>query len=576
MTRLRQDLPDEYVIVANPTVHGCALDAVVVGPQGLFIVHTDGIDTPSHLGWEEESDQEPPAIEARVRTATRALEAFLRDEFPRLKPELHHVLVTAEPLRGQQPPGDVDRASHDTVVEEISDTGVPPTGALPDQAQRMELAVALRDRRLTRSQRTSEPFVFRSGHGLSSGTEVWSVREAVQHMDAHPESGIFHLRNQTLADWLEAEGAERLARLARAAMRETLDQRAALELFLLGTGLVPRPRLTFRPKLIDMGYVLAGDTVTRRFRLGKGPGRGYVFGALEPGDHWLSVHPREFTTESGWTTIALQANAESLPIRHAPHREVIRVHSNASEEPIEIPVQLHVVGEPAPLNRRLLRPATGLATAGLLGAVFGGLLTAWGVPAADLLNELGWQGGSLRAAWVALIALTWAAFGAIRGATQPLAWPIGQTMARWWSRIGVWIVSLGLTGAAARWLWGAWPSGDGAGVPAMTTALMILGPAALAIVPGTIGEIEAGHDMRDTSLRAIRWTFLRPLALPGVALILALLLRLAAPRLGPLWQQAATDAEETTLGRWVIDQFMKLERIIQNLIDELYLRYYEG
>ena len=35
---LREMLPDEYVVVADPVVHGCAYDAIAVGPQGLAVM----------------------------------------------------------------------------------------------------------------------------------------------------------------------------------------------------------------------------------------------------------------------------------------------------------------------------------------------------------------------------------------------------------------------------------------------------------------------------------------------------------------------------------------------------------
>jgi hypothetical protein len=580
---LHYDLAEEYLVVASPTVHSCELDVVVVGPQGVFVLHANGADRP--VGVEEDKAGEGPGtderapredVQRRVKRATNALKAFMRDEFPSLNPRLHHLLVLAEPVADQEPSAELPSATLGTVAEQISSTEVPASGALPDAVWREELAVALRDRRLTASQRASEPFVFRSGRALGSGTEVWTVRGAVHHMDAEPENGIYHLRNETLARWFSREGAEHLARLARDVVQREMDHRAALETFLIGTGLVARPRLEVRPGQIDLGYLMAGEGVARRIRLGKGAGRGYLFGRLGPSVPWLSVHPREFNGESGWSVVSVRAQTESLPIRREPLEAAIYVHSNASEDPLEVPVRLRVVGMPAALNRYLLRPAAGMIPAGMLGATLGWLLTARGVPAAGLLAELNWPRAAPATVWVLSVALIWAALGAIRGAAQPLAWPIGYAMRRWWARIGVWAVSLGLMGAASRWAWRGLGAAEAATVPPMVAWVMVMGPVALAILPATLGEIRSGRDMRDTSLRAIRWSFLRPLLLPAGATVLALVLRLSAPRLRPVWQQVDLRAAISAASRWIADRMAQLEQGIQEVIDELYLRYYEG
>jgi hypothetical protein len=580
--RLGYDLAEGYLVVADPTVRGFELDVVVVGPQGLFVLHDGAANGPQSVKEEPERGPGPeePApydeVEERVTQATEALKAFLRDEFPLLTPKLHHLLVLAEPVASQEPSVELPCASLGSVAHWISSTEVPARGALPDPELREKLAVALRERRLTASQRASKPFVFRSGRALGSGSEVWTIRGAVRHMDANPESGIYHLRNDTLAKWFHDEGAEHLAWLARDVLRRELDDRAALETLLIGTGLVARPRLRWRPGEIELGYLLAGESAARRFRLGKRGGRGYLFGSLEPAVPWLSVHPREFSGESGWSVITVRAKTESLPIRREPRRAAVIVHSNASEAPVEVPVRLRLVGMPSALNRYVLRPAAGLLAGGVLGAVVGLLLTARGVPADRLLAELAWPRAAPTTVWVASMALLWAALGALRGAGQSLAWPIGYGIGRWLFRILVWALSLGIAGAAAERAWADLRPVDAAPVAGIVTWLMVLGPVALAIVPATVGEIRAKHDERDTSLRAIRWSFLRPLLLPAGAFVLALAVRLGAPRLRPLWQRVDRGEAISTAGRWIADRMAQLEQGIQKVIDELYLRYYEG
>jgi hypothetical protein len=426
------------------------------------------------------------------------------------------------------------------------------------------------------SQRASEPFVFRSGHVFGSGATAWSIREAVRHMDAHPESGIYHLRNDTLARWFSDQGARHLARLAREVVREETDSRIALETFLIGTGLVDRPHLEVRPAEIDLGYVLAGDSMARRLRLGKKGGRGYLFGRLEPSVPWLSIHPREFAGESRWSVVTVRAETGSLRITREPQRETIAIHSNASEEPRSVPVKLRVMGLPPTLNRILLRPGSGLLAAGVLGAAVGWALAAPGPPAAELLAGLNWLPVAPVTFWVLLVALIWAALGAARGATQPLSWPVSYAMGRWLCRIGVWGVSMALTGLAGAWAWRGLGAGVGASPSANVAWLLVIGPVALAIIPATIGEIRAGRDMHDTSMRAIRWSFLRPLVLPGAAFLLALVLRTAAPLLRPALERVDWEGALVTVRSWIQRQQGRLEKGIQQLMDDIYRRYYEG
>ena len=105
---LREVLPEGYIPLADLTIHGCQLDAVVVGPQGLFVVHapdwapdmgegtrpsqTNSESGQSSAGWRERRFH--PSREADH--ATRALRGFLRDEFPALQPAIHNMLVVTK------------------------------------------------------------------------------------------------------------------------------------------------------------------------------------------------------------------------------------------------------------------------------------------------------------------------------------------------------------------------------------------------------------------------------------------------------------------------------------------------
>lgn len=50
---LRDTLTDEYYVVCDPMVRGVSLDALVVGPQGLFVLHARdwGGDRPPSATW---------------------------------------------------------------------------------------------------------------------------------------------------------------------------------------------------------------------------------------------------------------------------------------------------------------------------------------------------------------------------------------------------------------------------------------------------------------------------------------------------------------------------------------------
>jgi hypothetical protein len=572
--QLQYDLPEDYLVVADPTVQGRELDAVVVGPQGLFVLHR--APTGGRTSVQQGEDVPSPDLDQRIRQSTGALKAFLRDEFPALNPRLHHLLVSnGSPEEGERPLSiDVPVATLGSAGETIASANVPSAGALLDDQERQELAVALRDRRLTVSQRASQPFIFRSGDVFGSGTEVWTIKEAVRHMAAHPESGIYHLRNGTLAAWLYSEGAIHLARVAQDVVRTQTDRHAALETFLIATGLVGRPQLRVQPQEVDLGYLLAGDAAARRIRVGKGPGRGYLFGELEPGVPWLSTYPRQFSGESLQTVVSVRAETESLPIAQRPHEASIAVHSNAAEEPLEIPVRLRVMGMPSALNRHFLRPAAGLAVAGLLGAGLGGLLTVGGAPAAGFLAGLRWLPLSPAATWVLVVTLLWAVLGALRGVAEPEAWPISYSMGRWLFRVLVWAVSLTLVGAAGLWAWGQLRPPD-ATRPGSIFRLTLLIPMALAIVPATVGEIRSGPEMRDTSLRAIRWSFLRPFVLPLIAVILALAAALGAPQLRPAIRRLDLPAATASAEEWIETRLVRVGERLDEVIDQLYLRYYD-
>ena len=267
---LRETLPDDYVVVASPVVRQRPMDALIVGPAGLTILSEDAA--------------RGTASDAKNRADIGAVRRFLRDEFPAIKPDIRCVRTAPETSHGYTVWKAMTPAS--TQDQPLADALLAGDGAAAPWADadlRRAMAVALHERRLTVNGRASKPFVFRSGGPFRGGARVWTIRGAVRQMDRFPEVGVHHLRDGTLATWLAEEGAAHLARLAREAVSQAkTDLRAALETFLLGTGLVKRPRLRIRPRVVNLGYVLEGQFGAHTAHVRKGHGRGYLFGEVPP------------------------------------------------------------------------------------------------------------------------------------------------------------------------------------------------------------------------------------------------------------------------------------------------------
>lgn len=593
---LRGALPDEYVIATDPVVHGRVLDAVVVGPQGLFVLHCKGWEGEVHPArrgpWREQLEEgrevRHPNPAEETRQATKALRAFLRDEFPSLHPVIHHLLVLTRPgvRLTASAATELPVVTTGTVAEAIESTETPPSGDLPDSKVREGLALALCDRRRTASQRASEPFVFRSGGLFGSGKKARTIRAAVRHMDKHPADGIFHLRNGTLARWLSEQGAEHLAELAREAMgqRET-DPRIPLETFLIGTGLVRRPRLSLWPRRINLGYVLSGESSDCRLRVRKGPGRGYLFGTLRTSEPWLRVEPRTIRGRSFRAVVSadteksleavVSANTQSLPISQEPWGAAIYIESSASEEPVAIPVRVRVVGMPSRLNRSLLRPLAGSISAGLLGAGIGWALGHWGMQAPGWLAELTSRQISSATAWAIFIGLFWALLGWIRGLLQHIAWPTAYATRRWLFRTLAWGAALSLLAGAGYWSFGQLDPDLSTSILDSTGVSVILFALALAILPAVLGEIRSARPAKTIPVRSARWRLLRPLLLAAIGIALALALVAGVQVIGPAWQQFEVKGTLSTAQQWAGDRWAQLEVGVNDFVDQLYIRYYD-
>jgi hypothetical protein len=551
---LRETLPDDYYVVAEPRVAGHPLAAAVVGRTALFAVEDLARD---------DLEVADGRNGAATGSALDAMRRFLRDEFPALA-------VTVLPVRSArdwsegpaiwrvlEPPEWADAPLAEAIV--AADNGA----ALGDAATREELAVGLRDRRLTSSQTTQRPFIFRSGGKFRTGAKVRTVRDAVMRMDRYPADGAQVLRDGTLAAWLEAEGAHHLAALARDVIHQPkADARIALESFLLGSGLVARPRLVAKPPSVDLGFVAQGRKIAHRLRLETAHGsRGYLFGAVAGGDPWLRVEPRDFSGAP--VELVVTAETDRLEICPDPYRSTVTISSSASADAIAIPVTLRVVAEPPPLIRYVARPLVGALAGALIGSLLGLLWRVTG-----LVEP---QNGLL---WSMLLALILGVAGGIRGLRQPPAWPMRYALRRWLLKALAWSVTLGAVAAIVAQ---AWQLGLGGGLSfvGLTLAAAGVAGAAFGFGPATLDELAHSGHARDAEYVHGRTSIRRPVFV-GAGVVAVLLVALLTPRLvaGVL---SETNAQSTlrTGSSWVEQRLEGLGNAIDRLIQDATLRYYD-
>ena len=102
---LREALPDDYVVVADLTVRGRPLDAVVVGPQWLCVLYARDWAGEVHPAEarpvagapRRRPDVKHPNPAQEVRLGEEALQAFMQDEFPEMRLAFRHLVVLTNP-----------------------------------------------------------------------------------------------------------------------------------------------------------------------------------------------------------------------------------------------------------------------------------------------------------------------------------------------------------------------------------------------------------------------------------------------------------------------------------------------
>jgi hypothetical protein len=322
-------------------------------------------------------------------------------------------------------------------------------------------------------------------------------------MEQHPRDGIYHLWNGSLARWFRDQGATHLADLAAQAIRRPESERIALETFLQESGLVDRPRIVLRPPKLNFGYVGIGERTAMIWRIRKGRGRGYLSGAAISRSPWLHVDPGVFEKQLDAT---VTVDTEAIPITERPARGHIDLQTNATAQPLDVEVRVNVRSMPSPFEVRIGRPLLGLALGGIIGYAIGVGLHRLGVDAglAERLPSL----PVISAAQVlpVLVGLLWAVLGLIRGWTQRWAWPTWYAIFRWLRRTLAWMAALAvlavLAFALAHWLF---PVLEAYVTPDWTQRAALIG-AALAIIPGSLGEIRAARHqgVRNTVAHPVR------------------------------------------------------------------------
>ncbi|HNS51330.1 MAG TPA: NERD domain-containing protein [Anaerolineae bacterium] len=562
---LRDGLGDEFTVIADPALHGQPFDAVVVGPQGIFVVRAkpwEGEITPVRRGpWlgrlpSGRSVRYPDPVR-EARQAVEAVQAFLRDEVPGRSPPVHYLLALthAEATIADASATELLVVHLENLPAMIAATVPPLEGGL-DQGARDTLAATVRDRQLSATQRASVPFVFRSGSLLGGSAKAWTIRSAVRYIDRHPEDGLYHLHNGTLARWLSEQGAEHLACLAREVLRgRETNPRAIVEAFLVGTGLVERPRLVIRPRSLHLGPVVAGEVCEARLSLRKGRGRGYLSGSVRSDEPWLRVEPTSF---SGRLDALVTADTSGLPISDTPWQAHLLVESSATAEPV--PVGVRVVAMPSPLNRHLVRPLAGALGAGAIGGGLGAALGAAG------LALPGWLAGRLPPAltpalfWAALVGLVWALLGAVRGLRQPTSWSVGHAIGRWLLRLAAWGTAFVLLAAAGHLSWthlGPEPAAGAVHPPIVVVVLLGL---ALAIVPATLAALWPARAVRGAEAAALGRAVRRRRTRLAAAALLALALVVGLPPLLRALQKEDLPATMAPVRTWVGGRWDRLEQ----------------
>jgi hypothetical protein len=247
------------------------------------------------------------------------------------------------------------------------------------------------------------------------------------------------------------------------------------------------------------------------------------------------------------------------------------------------------VPSPTPLNRYLFRPFVG----SLLGLILGALVAwPWARVAPALpapVTAALHMGPAL--AWALAVTALWTLAGLVRGLLQPRPWSVVYAALGWLFRLALWAPVLALVGLglAAWWQNGFGPPGEGTSLLRAQAALAGL---ILATAPATIfslrrhpapvlappapllyivpEELSPGAETSRVQkhARAIAWYTL--------GAVLVVLVLVFAPKLARTdWAVVGSQAPGTSAQGWIETQWGQLNAGANDLMDRLYLRYYD-
>lgn len=239
-----------------------------------------------------------------------------------------------------------------------------------------------------------------------------------------------------------------------------------------------------------------------------------------------------------------------------------------------MPVRVHVVGMPSWTVRFLLRPAAAALSAALLGSVLGwGLgwsaarVPTWFSHIAPMLTN------SPALAWAILVGACWALLGAIRGFSQPLAWPVSHAIADWLLHTAKWSAALILLAVAGYASWLRFGPGVADGSAVRQALTILLSAVAAAMLPVTISQMRRSRREEPQLVRgsvARRPRKGRRLAALAVAgLVLALVLVLGVPLVGRTWQHVDAQNAVSSASTWATDQWGRLENTVNAWLDKV-------
>ncbi len=498
------------------------------------------------------------------------MHAFLQDEFPFLAPAIRHFHVVRVP-GNEYPEWKVLEPSglrQETLAEILMSDQPASDAVVLDEEARQVLGEALRDRWIARSQRAPRPFIFRSGGLFRKGAKAWTIRSVVKHMDRHPEDGAHHLSNGTLEKWLREIGAPHLAELAGMSVRASpTDYRQALELFLVSTGLVKRRPPIVRPKRVDLGYIIAGQSASAVVQLRRKGG--YCFGDLRASHPWMQVEPKSFQGEPCLARVTV--NTASLLIDPEPYQASVIVSSPAMQERLEIPVRFRVVPMPSVLHYAVIRPAGAFLLTTVLGAGIGLLISLAGLWPRVVPSLPALFGPQITGA--AFFGLLWGVMGIIWRALVPPAWPFLYGLWRLLMQVLKWTALLAVTILAGYGL-AVWRLGIPMPLLENLIASAVLYGLGLAIVPAALSEI---FGVRRRAARELTNAGrIRRIALLTAALLALLMVVLFLPQaMERIRENAQLQSGWASVQQWMIDIWTRFNNFVDEMLKGFYLRLYD-